>query len=259
MKNYLITGILIILFTSSCVPYKDIVYVQKNLPENKIDTTAYKIQKNDILYISIKSANETIERLFKTQNNSTLTRSNTESSLYFEGYTVDNQGFIELPIINKIYVEDKTFKEIKEAIKDKLLTKQFRSLDDIFIKVKLAGIPYTVLGEVNNPGTGVLYKEQPTLFDVFGGVGDISLVGNRKKIVIVRREHNKLVKQTLDLTDSNIVKSPYFYIRPNDIVYVPPLRQKTWGTGTTLQQSISTTITALSLITSIILFSKYIK
>ena len=261
MKKYpvLVIGILILLFVSSCVPYKNIIYVQKDLPENKIDTTAYKIQKNDILYVSLKSGNETIERLFKMQNNVATNNSNSQSSLYFEGYAVDNHGKIELPVIGKIFVEGKTFKEVKEVIKKKLLENQFRSLDDIFIKVKLAGIPYTVLGEVKGPGMGILYKERPNLFDIFGNAGDISLVGNRKAIVVLRREKNKLIKQTLDLTDSDIINSPYFYIRPNDIIYVPPLRQKTLGTGATLQQSISAAITALSLITTIILFSKYVK
>ena len=229
------------------------------MPKNKIDTTAYKIQKNDILYVSIKSGNETIEKLFSMHNNVASVQSRSESSLYFEGYTVDGQGYIDLPIIEKIYVEGKTFKEAKEMIKKELLSKQFRSLEDIYIKVKLAGVPYTVLGEVKNPGSGVLYKERPNLLDIVGGAGDISLVGNRKAIVVIRREQNKLVKQTLDLTDADIINSPYFYVRPNDIVYVPPLRQKTLGTGTTLQQSISATITALSLITSIILFTKYVK
>lgn len=261
MKKYpvLVIGIMFIFFASSCVPYKNIIYVQDKFPDNKVDTTAYKIQKNDILYISLKSSNETVERLFKMQNNVATNNTNSQSSLYLEGYAVDNNGFIELPVINKIYVEGKTFKEVKEIIKKKLLATQFRSLDDIYIKVKLAGIPYTVLGEVKNPGAGVLYKERPNIFDIFAGASDITLVGNRKSVVLIRREENKLIKQTLDLTDSNIINSPYFYIRPNDVVYVPPLRQKTLGTGATLQQSISATISALSLITTIILLSKYVK
>jgi len=252
-------GILLILSVSSCVPYKNIVYVQDNIPENIIDSTEYKIQKNDILYINIKSGNETVERLFKAQQNTGASNRYSESYLFFDGYTVDNKGYIAVPVINKIYVEGKTFKEVQALIRRKLLETQFRSLENMYIKVKLAGVPYTVLGEVKNPGTGVLYKAKPNLFDVIGEAQDITLVGNRKSVTVIRHEQNKLVKKVLDLTDAKIVKSPYFYVRPNDIVYVPPLPQKTWGTGTTLQQSITTTITALSLITTIILFSKYVK
>ena len=252
-------GIFFMLLASSCVPYKNIVYIQGNLPDNEVDSTAYKIQKNDILYIKLQAGNETIDNLFKTQKNMATSNRNSEIALYFDGYTVDNNGYVELPVIDKIHVEGKTFKQVKTLIKEKLLEKQFRNLNDTYIKVKLAGVPFTVLGEVKNPGSGVLYKERPTLFDVVGDAQDITLVGNRKSVVVIRREQNKLVKQVLDLTDANVVKSPYFYIRPNDIVYVQPLRQKTWGTGTTLQQSITTTITALSLITTIILFSKYVK
>lgn len=252
-------GIFFMLLTSSCVPYKNIVYIQGDLPDNEIDSTAYKIQKNDILFINLQAGNETINNLFKVQKNMTASNRNSEIALYFDGYAVDNKGYIELPVIDKIHVEGKTFKQVKALIKRKLLEKQFRNLNDIYIKVKLAGIPFTVLGEVKNPGSGILYKERPTLFDVVGSAQDITLVGNRKAVVVMRREQNKLVKKVLDLTDADVVKSPYFYVRPNDVVYVQPLRQKTWGTGTTLQQSISTTITALSLITTIILFSKYVK
>ncbi len=260
MKNvfWAFTGVFFLLL-SSCVPYKNIVYIQGDLPKSVVDSTAYKIQKNDILYVSLKSGNETVEKLFKMQQNVATSNRNSESSLYFDGYTVDSRGYIELPVINKIYVEGKTFKEVKNIIKQKLLETQFKTLNDVYIKVKLAGVPFTVLGEVKNPRTGVLYKEKPTLFDILGGASDITLVGDRKAVVVIRREQSKLVKEVLDLTDARVVQSPYFYIRPNDVIYVPPLPQKTWGTGATLQQSISTTITALSLITSIILFTKYVK
>jgi len=240
----------------SCVPYKDIVYVQGDLPQENIDQSLYKIRKNDILYISIRSSNETIERFFKMQDNISNVNQNATKSLYFTGYTVDKDGYIEMPIIDKIYVENNTFKGVKELIKQRLLESQFRSLDDVFIKVKLAGIPYTIIGEVKKPQTGVLYKEKPNIFDVLSDASDITMVGDRKTVVVIRTENNKQIKSTLDLTDANIVQSPYYYIRPNDIIYVQPLRQKTLGTGTTLSQTISTTITALSLVTTIILLSR---
>ena len=257
MKVKYIISFLIIQLVVSCIPYKKIVYMQGELPENVRINQSYKIKKSDILYIKIRSSNENIDKLFAIETVSASNNLINANALYFNGYTVDEQGYIELPVINKIYVEGKTFKEVKKDIQTKLLEKQFKSLDNIFIKVKLAGIPYTIIGEVNNPKTGVLYKEQPTLFDVIGDAGDLSQVANRNKVIVVRTENGKQVKKELDLTRADVVDSPYFYVRPNDIVYVQPLKQKTWGTGTTLQQTISTTITALSLITTIILLSKY--
>jgi polysaccharide export outer membrane protein len=244
----------IILF-NACVPYKNIVYVQGDLPDDSLQTTGYKIQKDDILYVKIKSGNETVNRMFNVQSNANINRANA-ASLYFDGYTVDKNGNIDLPVIHKINVAGKTYGEVEELIKKQLLLHQFKVVNDIYIKVKLAGIPYTIIGEVKQPKTGILYKEKPTVFDVLGDAGDIQLVGNRKKVVIIRKENNIQIKKTLDLTDSGIVTSPYYFIRPNDIVYVPPLRQKTWGTGATMQQTISSAITALSLITTIILLSR---
>lgn len=243
---------------TACVPYKSIIYVQGELnDQNKVKTT-YQVQENDILYVEIKSADKNIQDLFSSgsQNGSNNLMSN--QRLYFKGYTV-KQGKIELPLLGKIEVANLNFDQIKQNIKTKLLEKQFKSLDDIFITVKLAGVPYSILGEINNPQTGVLYKENPNILDAIAASGDISMLGNRKQVVIIRTENHKKTKNILDLTKSDAVNSAYYYVRPNDIIYIQPLRQKTLGTGTTLTQTISTTITALSLITSIILISKYAK
>ena len=255
--NKIIIFFLILGFVSSCVPYKKIVYVQGEVNRQKSDTVDYKIQKNDILYVKIKSTNEVISKVFSVDD--TRTNNISSQTLFFNGYTVDKDGFIDLPVVKKLRVEGKTFNEVKELIRQKLLANQFKTIDDIFIQVKLAGVPYSIVGEVKNPHSGVLYKIQPTIFDVLSDSGDITLVGNRKEVIVMREENGQLVKVPLDLTDASVVNSPYYHIRPNDIVYVKPLKQKVLGTGATLQQSISSTITALSLITTIILLSRYTK
>jgi len=257
-RNKIFYLILIVnLLLVSCVPYKKIVYIQGNIKQESSDTTDYKIQKNDILYIKIKSTNEIISKIFSVDN----TRNNNISSqtLFFNGYTVDNNGYVDLPVVKRIKVEGKTFNQVKELIKEQLLSHQFKTIDNIFIQVKLAGVPYSIVGEVKNPHSGVLYKTKPNIFDVLSDSGDITLVGNRKEVIVMREENGKLVKQSLDLTQADVVNSPYYFVRPNDIVYVKPLKQKTLGTGTTAQQTLRTTISALSLITTVILLSRYTK
>ncbi len=257
LKSKILVFIFFLSFFNSCVPYKDIIYVQGDLPTQQATENTYKIQKNDILFIQIKSANDNIEKLFSAQQNGNSNNQTNAQNLYFNGYTVDENGYVELPVIKKIKVAGKSFAEVKQLIQQKLLSQQFKSLDNIFIKVKLAGVPYTVIGEVKNPQTGILYKAQPNIFDVLSDARDITQVGNRKEVVVIRNENGKQTKKYLDLTDAAVVNSPYYYVRPNDIIYIKPLRQKTWGTGATLQQTITTTITALSLVTTIILLSRY--
>ncbi len=253
MKKFLI--ILIALNFASCVPYKNIVYVQGKMDNQSTESIHYKVKKHDILFIDIKSGNEEIQKFFDINSNSTSNQVN-QNTLYFKGYTVDEQGDIELPLLSKIHVAGKTFEEIKNLIKKRLLMTQFASLQDIFIKVKLAGVPYTILGEVKTPQSGVLYKVNPNLLDAIANAGDVTLTGDLRHVVIIRNENGKKIKKEMDLTKSSVVNSPYFYVRPNDLIYVQPLRQKTLGTGVTLSQTISTTITALSLVTTIILLSK---
>ena len=257
MKLKLFSWLVLLFFLQSCVPYKDIVYMQGDIKDQTLSSTPYKIQKGDILFIDLKSADESISRLFAMQSGPNSANLISAAALYFKGYTVDQHGFIDLPIVHKIKVEGKTFKETENLIKQKFLATQFTQTADLYIKVKLAGIPYTIVGEVGSPQTGVLYKENPTIFDVLADAKDITAVGNRRSVILLRKELNTPNKHILDLTKADIVHSPYFYIRPNDIIYVKPLKQKVLGTGTTLQQTISTTITALSLITTIILLSKY--
>ncbi len=258
MKKIIYILLLTSIFTS-CVPYKNIVYVQGEIDGQAASIEDYKVQKRDVLFIDISSSNDVIQKLFSsTQPKSSGARSSSEN-LYFRGYTVDEEGNIELPIIGKMQVEGMNYDQIKQNIKQALLKNQFKTLDDIFIRVKLAGIPYTIMGEVKKPLTGVLYKEKANLFDAISNAGDITLVGDRKKVVVMREEQGKRIKKILDLTNANVVNSPYFHIRPNDIIYVKPLRQKTLGTGDTFAKTINTTITALSLITSIFLLTRLYK
>ena len=86
--------------------------------------------------------------------------------------------------------------------------------------------------------------------------GDILITGNRKEVQIIRKFPHGFETYSIDLTDSNAVNSPYFYIQPNDYIIVKPLKQKTWGTGVTGVQSVATIMTAISLITTLLVLSK---
>ncbi len=255
MKTLYLLAVLLLL--NACVPYKKIVYLQGEAENTATVDEEYRIKKNDILYIDIKSGNPEIQKFFTTtKTGATQTNAGT---LFFSGYTVDNHGEIELPVIGKIPVENKTFEEVKKLIKERMLQSQFSSLNDIFIKVKLAGVPYSIVGEVNRPQNGIIYKTNPNIFDAIASAGDIKITGDHQNIIIVREINGKKLRHKIDLTDADILYSEYYYIRPNDLIYVKPIKQKTLGTGTTLTQTISTTITALSLISSVILITNYIK
>ena len=253
--------LLIIIFTTlltSCIPNKELVYFQGEPASKnavfKILNEPYKLQVNDILDIRIKAEDEKLVSLFNPINQIGGQSNNqfNAENLYFSSYTIDRQGNIRIPYVGELNVLGYTEKEVREKIEEEL-GKYFKDTDDIFVTVKLAGIRFTVIGEVATPGTAVLFQNQVNIVEALANAGDITITGNRKKVTIIRKNIEKTKKFHLDLTDVASFESESFYIQSNDIVYVEPLKQKSWGTGTTGSQTFSTIISVLSLVTTTVL------
>jgi polysaccharide export outer membrane protein len=122
--------------------------------------------------------------------------------------------------------------------------------------VKLAGFRYTINGEVGSTGTKMLFQEHVNIMEAIANAGDITITGNRKAVTVIRQSPTGVQMQDIDLTDINVMKSPYYYLQPNDYIYVKPVKQKSWGTGKTGIESVTTIITVLSLATTVFLLLK---
>lgn len=248
------------LFTS-CIPVKDLAYLQdKNtsIEQSKvavIESKPYRLQVNDILKINIKAIDPRLVSIFNTtENNVDAVKS--ESSLYFDGFTVDDHGNIRVPVLGEINVIGYTLEEVRIKIEKQLLEEYFKSDANIFVTAKLAGFRYTINGEVGSTGTKTLFQDHVNIMEAIANSGDITTVGNRKSVTVIRQTATGVEMNDIDLTDKNVMKSPYYYLQPNDYIYVKPLKQKTWGTGQTGIQSIGTIITLLSLATTVYLIIK---
>ena len=242
-KFFILFSVVTTLF--SCIPNKDLIYLQDygNKPDgiviNQFDAKPYRLQINDILSISIKALDQKLVEMFNASTQQT--QSTSAQSIYFTGYNVNQQGNIRIPVLGEINVLGFTLEEVRSTIEKKLNDEYFTAEARIFATVKLAGFNYTINGEIGSPGSQVLFQ------------GDINITGNRKEVQILRKQPHGFEMYSLDLTDGSIVNSPNFYIQPNDYIIVKPLKQKSWGTGTTGTQTIGTIITALSLVTTTIL------
>ena len=257
MKRILIIP-LISLLLGSCIPTKDLTYFQGN-PEDKttihkIQNTPYRLQINDIIDIKIKAADKEMVALFNTVETSNTTTISSEK-LYFSSYSVDKNGFIRIPYLNDINVLGYTTKEVRLKIESEL-SKMFKNMNAIFVTVKLAGIKYTVIGEIKSPGTNILYQNQVNIIEAIANAGDITMTGNRKEVMVIRQNIDGIKKYTLDLTSFDFMNSEGFIIQPNDVIYINPLKQKSWGTGDTGAKTMTTIIASLSLITTTILLIK---
>jgi polysaccharide export outer membrane protein len=145
---------------------------------------------------------------------------------------------------------------VRISIEKQLLADYFKEDASIFVVVKLAGFRYTINGEVGSTGTKTLFQEKVNIMEAIANAGDITTTGNRKAVTIIRQTPNGTEMKDLDLTNINIMNSPYYFLQPNDYIYVKPLKQKTWGTGSTGIQSLTTLITLLSLFTTTYLLLK---
>jgi polysaccharide export outer membrane protein len=245
----------------SCVPTKDLIYLQSNTglsapsTVNEIVSKPYRIQTQDILTIKIKAIDEKLVAMF-ANSSAVGSTAQSEQGSYFEGYSVDDHGEIRIPVLGSVFVLGNTLDEVRIKIEQLLLKEYFNKEANVFVSVKLAGFRYTINGEVGSTGSKVLYRDKVSILEAIANAGDINVIGDRKQVLIMRQMPQGAEMHTIDLTDVAVMQSPYFFLQPNDYIYVKPLKQKSWGTGTTGIQSFNTIITALTLLISTYLIFK---
>lgn len=253
-KTILLLLVVAGLFFTSCVPTKDLIYLQKKEKNDTINAInpvvakPYRIQTNDILIITIKAIDPKLVAIFTPTNQETTVR--TDAGLYFDGFTVDDHGNIRMPVLGEVNVMGYTLEEVRQRVEKKLLEEYFNKEANIFVTVKLSGLNYTINGEVVSPGSKILFKERVTILEAIANAGDITVTGDRHQVMVIRQFPHGTEMHEIDLTDVKAMQSPYYYVQSNDYIYVKPLKQKAWGTGTTGIQSLTTLISVLTLITT---------
>jgi len=243
------------------VPYKDPVYLQNK--DTAMDTTQvlvekqkpYRVQINDILNIRVKALDQDNVQIFNPIGEENL-NADREERAYFDGFSVDLHGDIRVPTLGKVHVLGYTTEEIEQLLEDKLLAEQFKETANIFVTVKLTGLRYSINGEIRSPGTKTLYQERANIYQAIANSGEINETGDRTDVMIIRQYPQGQQIHHLDLTDVNVMKSPYYYIQPNDMIYVKPLKVKALGAGTTALQNLTAVVSVASVITTIIVLFK---
>jgi polysaccharide export outer membrane protein len=210
---------------SSCISHKKTVYFQDNkVNGTTITDTAvslknsspYKVKPGDLLFISITSMNKEVTEFYNVTEFG-------EKTSYLSFYLVDESGNVTIPILGKVNVKDLSLEEVQ----NKILQKVRETVTDATVIVKLGTFKITVLGDVTVPGIVAIEGEKGTIFDAIALTGDIAITGDRKHVQVIREESSGVRKIIiLDLTDKKIINSPDIYLRPNDIVYVEPLKAK---------------------------------
>jgi polysaccharide export outer membrane protein len=245
------------IFCTSCITNKDVVYLQDkgtiaiDSLQIKELSKPYRVQVNDILSINVKALDEELTNIFNpvANGNNNANVNQGQAGLYFSGFTIDLHGNIKFPILGEINVLGFTIAEIEEKVKDELIKQYFKETAELFVTVKLAGLRYTTVGEV---GTGVhtLFQDRVNIIEALANAGDIAQTGDRRDVLIIRQYPDGQKIHHIDLTDLAAMQSPFYYIKPNDIILVKPLRRKSLGAGQTAIQNITTMASILSVLVS---------
>ena len=213
---------------TSCTNTKKIVYFN-----NVQDTTFYSgniekqnpIEPNDILSITITSLNALASADFNLQNNNisratTVTGANSEPG----GYLVNADGTIDMPMLGSIKAAGLTKNQLKENITNSILSKKL--LVDPIVDIRYLNFEVTVLGEVAKPTVITVPNEKISMLKAIGLAGDLTIYGKRDNVLLIREESGKKITRHIDLNSSNFFNSPYYYLQPNDVIYVEPNKQK---------------------------------
>ena len=255
LKQYfLLICIAISVLCSSCITNKDVVYLQdKGTITNdssiiKELSKPYRVQVNDILSINVKALDKELTAIFNPAGSEGVNVVQDQSSLYFNGFTIDLHGNIKFPILGEINVLGFTIKEIEDKVKAELLAQYFKETAELFITVKLAGLRYTVTGEVGGTGVYTLYQDRVNIIEALANAGDISQTGDRTDVLVIRQYPDGQKIHHIDLTDVAAMQSPFYFIQPNDMILVKPLKRKAIGAGQTAFQNLTTIASILSVL-----------
>lgn len=230
LNNYksIVTVLLSVVVLSACVPQQKMLYLQPaavgdttNYFMNERATT-YLIQPGDNLYIKVVSLDERTSNLFNPLEGRAGSANINDQSIYLNSYTVSDKGTIEFPLAGEIVVQNLNVEQVKAQIQ--LILDDY--LKETVLIVKLVNFNLTMLGEVRRPGQYKVYQSEINIFQAISMAGDLADFANRQEVIIIRQSKNGSETHTVNLATTGVLSSDFYYLKPNDIIYVKPLAGK---------------------------------
>jgi len=246
-------GLLLISLLASCTSHKKIAYLKDSdvylAEESTSKLYDAQIMPKDLLTILVNSKepdlaspyNLIVQTPISSQNRSIYSQPTIQT------YLVDNEGNIEFPMLGKLHIGGMTKSQAEEFIVEKLKS-SFK--DAPIVTIRLVNYKVSVLGEVLRPGTFTVANEKINVFEALALAGDMTIWGRRENVKLIREDSSgKKYIAVLDLTKTDIIDSPYFYLQQNDVLYVEPNKAK--AKNSDIGQSTTLIFSATSILISI--------
>lgn len=232
LKKESMLALLLVVLMSSCVTRKELTAFRTVTAETaeEVNRTLKpqpepRVKINDALIITVSGLDPeaVIPYNLPTVSYESPASSTVPTTSSFQYYTVDEQGYIDFPVLGKLYVVGLRQSEVINLIESKL---QGQVVNPI-VTMRFLNARVTVLGEVKRPGTFTLNNGRMTLLEALGVAGDLTQYANRSNVLITRENNGKVEFARLDLRSDEVFTSPYFYLQQNDVVYVEPNQART--------------------------------
>lgn len=261
----LLTRMIVILLggivLTSCISNRRIVYLQdksQHKPWNKTIDTTFAVQKSnyilepqDILYLKSEHV-ELTEGATSQVSESDLNDSRVIQAVpILTGYSINDSGNVNLPVLGRIHLSGLSLLQAQDKITN--VAREFYT--DPSIKIFLLNNYVTILGEVNKPGRYPIYDNRINVFQALGEAGGATDFADREEVKIIRSRDNKQEIKYIDLTDENLLTSPYYYLQPGDILMVKPQKRKKYATRD-VQNVFNAISAAVAIVTLYLLINK---
>ena len=253
--NRIVLPLIALMLLAACGTQKDVPYFQ-NAESVDLSKSQYlfdaKIMPKDQLTITVSTTNDEAATPFNltVPTPYTVNSRSTYSQAMLQTYLVDNAGNINFPILGSIHVGGLTKSQAEKMIQDQI--KPFMAeADNPIVTVRMPGYQISVIGEVARPGTFTVSREKISILEALAQAGDLTIYGQRKNVQLIREDSTGQKSiHIFDLTDANIINSPYFYLQQNDVIYVTPNKVKAQnssvGSMTTLWFSATSILISLT-------------
>jgi polysaccharide export outer membrane protein len=260
IKPFIMASIVAALLSSCSTSKSNLTYLKDidKSYEVSVNTTDYspKIAVDDELYIMVTSLVPSATLQYNLPQTNTAAREDfvQQTNARLQTYIVDKNGCITMPVIGKVSAQGLTADELNKKLTDIIA----KDVDEPSVTVRLLNFKVNVAGEVRSPGPQKVTTERYSVLDALTAAGDLNEYGRRDNVLIVREENGKRTAHRIDLTSSDVLTSPYFYLQQNDYVYVSPnkIRQDNskYNQNNAFKLSVvSTIVSGCSVITSLII------
>jgi polysaccharide export outer membrane protein len=225
-----------IILLSSCVPNRKLVYLQKEDLKNREDIPKdtvlrkhdltireYRIQPLDILSINFESLGKEDDQFdFLSRLSSQGRGGNSAGNSQMNGVLVDTEGYVDYAVLGKIHLGGLTLFQAR----DTLTLAATKFVPDVAVRIRMLNFRFTVLGEVNGEKTVVSNNTRVNLMEAIGLAGGLTELADRSTVKVIRQEGTEVKVFYVNLLEEKLLESPYYYVQQNDVIVVPPLKQR---------------------------------